>query len=73
MIVSACHMIVVAMETILDGNYVLPLLPKYYIIKWASEVLIQGVHHYVIHHWQAEVFSILMRYNACGIVIYAVY
>ena len=35
-------MIWLSMETILTGNYVLPLLPKYYIIKWTGTVLIIG-------------------------------
>ena len=35
------------------------VLPEYYIIKWVAAVLIQGVHHYVTHHWKAAVFSIL--------------
>ena len=30
------------------------------IIKWAGTVLVQSVHHCVIHHWKAEVVSILM-------------
>ena len=51
----------IAMETILVGIYVLPLLPNYYIITWAGAVLIQGVHHCVIHHWQAGIFSIFTR------------
>ena len=33
----------------------------YIYIKWAGTVQIQGLHHCVIHHWSAEVFSILTR------------
>ena len=41
---SMCHINLVGMETILAGNYVLPqLITKYYIIKCAGSVLIQGV------------------------------
>ena len=45
---------------------VLPQLPSYCIIKYAGAVLIQGIHHCVIHHWEGEVFSMLM---GCGMVI----
>ena len=38
-------MILVAMETILAGHYVVPYLLKYDSIKWAGAVLIQGVQH----------------------------
>ena len=69
---STCLVILIAMETILAENYVLPQLPKYYIIKWAVTVLIQRVHHCVIYQWKAESFSIRIR--CCGIVInYVVY
>ena len=39
-----------AMATILTGNYLLPWLLKYYIIKWAGTVLKHGAHHCVIHN-----------------------
>ena len=48
-------------ETTLVGTYVLPWLPNYY-FKWAGAVLIQGVHHCVIHRWKAELFSIHMSF-----------
>ena len=53
----------------------LPQITNYYIIKWAGAVLRQGLHHCVIHHWTADIFSILTRCvkqnNAEGFVLLA--
>ena len=59
MIRLTCHMILVAMGTILAVNYLLPWLPKYY-IKWAGAVLIPGVQNGVIYQLKAEFFTTLV-------------
>ena len=54
-------MILVAMEIILVRNYVLPQLPKYYIIKWAGAACIQGAHNCVSNY---ELLLITLRVQA---------